>query len=524
MFTGNVHLLLHNIVGSLSAIVVVILGFLVILKDSRKTVKITLGLTFLCVIIAIVSHVIGVSVSDPTLSHSILMWNISVIFVAVFNLHSAMAMLERDHEKKGFIMFVYAIGAIFAGIFIFFPETFIGMPVPKLYFPNYYTPGSLHLAFSLIFKVIIPAYLIYELATAYKYALDRIERNRFLYFTLAFSMAWGIGIIPTLLTWDIPVNPMWGLIFPMVFSVPFTYAIFRYELLNFRLLARKTSMFVLSVVAVSVLIGFFDLANSWLHAAFPEFNMWIMPVVSGLLIVATVVAFWEQLRETEILKYEFITTVTHKFRTPLTHIKWAAENIRASKSAEDTSEQLGYIESANAKLVELTDLLASATESDESMYRYRLERRSLSEFAEEIIRNSTEHADAKKIKIVREITPNVFAIFDETRLRFVLQTFVENAINYTDIEGTITVTVKNIGEEAICAVKDTGIGISKLELPLISSKLFRGAKARATDTEGMGIGLYVSKSVLARHNGRLIVDSEGEGKGSTFSFSIPAAQ
>ena len=85
----NVHLLIHNIVGSVAAIVVVILGFFVTLKDTRRTVNITLGLTFLSVIVAIVSDIIGVSMSNPALSHSILMWNVSVIFVAVFNFHSA---------------------------------------------------------------------------------------------------------------------------------------------------------------------------------------------------------------------------------------------------------------------------------------------------------------------------------------------------------------------------------------------------------------------------------------------------
>ena len=168
--------------------------------------------------------------------------------------------------------------------------------------------------------------------------------------------------------------------------------------------------------------------------------------------------------------------------------------------------------------------MASATESDEASYKYRLERRSLSEFAEEIVKNAREHADAKKLKLVNEISPDVFALFDDTRLRFVLQTFVENAINYTEEGGVVTVVVKVIGDEAICSVKDTGIGIPKNELPLISTKLYRGTKARVTDTEGMGIGLFVSKGILARHNGRLIVDSEGENKGSTFSFSIPVAK
>lgn len=518
------HLVLHDVLGIFSAVVIMVLGFFVLRKDYRKTVNVTLGLTFLGAIIALVTNVIGVSTSDPELSHDILMWNVSIVFISALNFHCVMAIIDRERSRRGLITFFYAIALIFGLAFIVSPDAFIGMPVPKMYFPNYYTPGTLHWAFNLIFKILIPALFICELALATAKSADRMQRKRYLYFTVSFLLGWGFAFIPTLLTYDIQVDPIWGMLFPIFFAIPFIYAIFRYELLNIRVVAKKAFLYAGTVVGVGILIGFFDLSNQWLGTAYPDFPIWAMPLILSMMIVGIGVLIWQQLRESEILKSEFITTVTHKFRTPLTHIKWATENLKNPASEADQTEQLGYIEDANSKLVELTDLLANASEPNDDIYKYRLERADLSAFAEEAIRSLINHANAKKIRIAREISPGVQAMFDASRLKFVLQTFIENAINYTAEGGVITVKVSAGTNEAVCSVTDNGIGIPKQELSLIATKLYRGERARNTDTEGMGIGLYISRGIMARHYGKLIVESEGEGKGSTFSLTLPLAR
>ncbi len=501
-----------------------VLGIFVLLKDHRKTVNVTLGLTMLGALIAILSNLIGVSVTDASLSRSILMWNIIIIFIAAVNYHCAMAILDKDKSRKGFIIFFYAVGLVFAAVFLAFPDTFIGMPVPKMYFPNYYTPGTLHWAFNLIFKIVIPALSVYELFRAARSGTDKTQRKHYLYFAISFLLGWVFGIVPTLLTYDIQFDPIWGMLFPIFFAIPFVYAIFRYELLNIRVVAKKAFLYAGTVVGVGLLIGVFDLANQWIGSAYPDFPVWATPLVLSLVIVGIGVLIWQQLREGELLKHEFITTVTHKFRTPLTHIKWATENLRNAISESDREEQLGYIEDANAKLVELTDLLANTSEPNDDIYRYRIEDADLSNFADEAIKALTNHASAKKIYVARDIDPHVHALFDASRLKFVLQTLIENGINYTPEGGSIKVIVKKGQDDAICSVTDSGIGIPKHELGLIATKLYRGERARSTDTEGMGIGLYMSRGIIDRHHGTLTADSQGEGKGSTFTFTLPVGK
>ncbi len=522
--SANLHLIVHDAVGILSALVITVLGFFVLLRNYKKTINITLGLTFLGAIVAIVANVIGVSVRDPDLSRFIMMWNVAIIFISVVNFHCVMAILDKDRKMRGLIIFLYVIGAVFMALFLVHPDTFIGVPVAKMYFPNYYTPGTLHWVFNLVFKLIIPAAFIWQLAAAAYKSADPIQKKHFGYFAISFFLGWCFGIVPTFLTYDIPVDPIWGMLFPIVFSLPFVYAIFKYELLNIRVVAKKAFMYAGTVVGVGVLIGFFNFGNQWVGTLYPDFPIWATPLILSIIIVAIGVLIWQQLRESEILKYEFITTVTHKFRTPLTHIKWAAENLKSASTPEERPEQFGIIDEATSKLVELTDLLANASESSDELYKYRIEKQDLSKFANEVVDAHMNHAGSKKLRVERHIENGVTALFDETRLRFVMQTFIENAINYSNEGGNILVKVFADGNQAVCSVTDNGIGIPKHELSLISTKLYRGERARVTDTEGMGIGLYISRGVVARHHGKLAVESDGEGKGSTFSFSLPLAR
>jgi len=506
---ANIHLIIHDSIGVLSTLVALSTAFFVLKSDPKKTVNITLTLTNLAVAVFLVQDIWGASVSDPILSTKILMWNVSVIFICMFNFHCVMAALHREKEKWLLIWLVYALGTAFVAMFLIFPDTFILQSVPKMYLPNYYVPGQFHLAFRIIFQGLLPFYFIYELVRAYRHNLDPIERNRYFYFAIAFAMGWGLGVIPDLLIYNIPVDPMWGLLFPIGYVIPFTYAVLRYELLDIRVVAKRAFLYALGVVGVGLLIGLFNFLSQLLQSMYPGFPIWITPLVSAIIIVSTALLVWRQLKEADILKYEFVTTVTHKFRTPLTHIKWAAENLKKTGISEDQKNQVDYIESANVKLVELTDLLANASDSDENVYQYTLRRHDFSAFVEEVVNAAMEHMNAKKILLVKEISPDVYASFDVARLRFVLQTFLENAVNYTPEGGTVTVIVSNRGRSAVCSVKDTGLGMSKSELPLIFTKLYRGARARSVDTEGMGIGLFISKGIMNRHHGRIWVESEG---------------
>jgi signal transduction histidine kinase len=117
----------------------------------------------------------------------------------------------------------------------------------------------------------------------------------------------------------------------------------------------------------------------------------------------------------------------------------------------------------------------------------------------------------------------VYVNADRERFRFVLHTLIENAIRYTPAKGTIRITIDNSDGLAHIIVADTGIGISEKEIRYVFTRFYRTDRAKVADTEGAGIGLYLSKVIVDRHGGKMSALSEGENKGSTFTVVVPLA-
>ncbi len=518
----NIHLIIHNTAAIIATLALVYLILFLLFNNFRKSVNITLALTALAYIVFLISHVWGVSVSDPYLSRNILMWNLSVIFISIFNFHCVMSALNRGKEKLGMIIFVYTIGIGLTLFYILFPDTFILPSESKMYFPNYYVPGQFHWIMRVIFQIIIPIYFVNELIYVFRHSKDRIERNRILYFTIALSLGWLFGLFPLFLIFNIPIDPLYGIWSAVLFILPFTYAVLKYELLDIKIVAQKAFYYGITTAIVTGLLISLNFSSRWVEQAYPGFPLWLMPLISAVFAVCIGIIVWRQLRRDDLSKYEFITTVTHKFRTPLTHIKWAAEDLSKIQLPPNGIEDINYIRSANDKLVELTDILANVSDTDNISYEYKFGENDLSKTIENVLLSVSDQIKVKKINIVKEVEPGLKARYDSSRLKFVIQVILENAINYTAESGNVHIKTESFGKLIRFSVKDTGIGLKKEDMPLLFSKFYRGSGARLSDTEGMGIGLYIAKRIIGRHRGKIWAESEGRGRGSTFIFTLPA--
>ena len=111
---------------------------------------------------------------------------------------------------------------------------------------------------------------------------------------------------------------------------------------------------------------------------------------------------------------------------------------------------------------------------------------------------------------------------DSDKLHEVIQNLVGNSLKFTPANGAITITAKVIGKEVEVSVKDTGPGMSKEDQAKLFQKfgLMGSSYAKTTNASGTGLGLYISKQIIAMHKGRISVESE-LGKGSTFRFTLP---
>ena len=128
-------------------------------------------------------------------------------------------------------------------------------------------------------------------------------------------------------------------------------------------------------------------------------------------------------------------------------------------------------------------------------------------------------ADRAGLRFETRVDPNLpQASADRDRVEQVLLNLLYNAIKFTPPGGQVSVNAKTQGDYLIVSVSDTGVGIPTDDLPRVFERFYKADRARAGG--GTGLGLAIAKHIIEAHHGRIWVDSV-EGKGSTFSFSLP---
>ncbi|TSC67635.1 MAG: Integral membrane sensor signal transduction histidine kinase [Parcubacteria group bacterium Gr01-1014_72] len=518
----DIKLIIHNAGYLLSALLLVGLVFLTLLGRGRKrTEHVTLALAMLSVIVFLVSHVIGVSVADPELSRQVLMWNMSTIFISAFLAHCVFALLGKLRSERRSIVGIYAVSLSLFFFYLLYPESFLLPSEPKLYFPNYYEPGTYHFLMRLLSNILVPAYFLYHMFRAYR-IVPPAMRNRLQYFFTGLALGYAFGSTAIFLVYDIPVDPLWSVPFVAFFAIPFTYGVVAHELLDIKVVAKRAFFYFLALVPLSLLLVLVSFSNNLIAARYGAFPIWVMPAFASIVAVGVGIFVWRRMRETDLLKYEFVDVVTHKFRTPLTEIKWQVEGLLESDIAPERKAEVRVIQSATNRLVALTNLLVTVTETESGRYVYHFKRGSLESLVGNVVSSKREMANVRGITLSVQVPPTLPTIpFDEERLRFVIENLIRNALVYTNRGGKVAVRLFADKKRVYCEVSDTGMGIEGRIGRHISEQFFRAEEAKRADTEGMGIGLFLSRNIILRHGGKLLFTSPGAGKGSTFSFTLP---
>lgn len=242
----------------------------------------------------------------------------------------------------------------------------------------------------------------------------------------------------------------------------------------------------------------------------------------GSLLLVIIRIVWQKLAKNEVLKYEFITIVAHKFRTPLTQVKWATGELVKTEQDAYRKQSLLDIQESNEKLIKLTNTLIEITDSDsDSGSSYAFEPTMLCDFIRTVGSTFKDNFHEKNVFFSIQCPPDeIQVMIDRPRMEFVMQTLLENALHYTSPGKNVSLSVVRSGKNALISVTDGGIGIKKEDIPLIFSKFFRTENAQSADTEGFGVGLYLASSIVKRHKGTINVSSPGVDQGSTFTVSI----
>lgn len=227
-------------------------------------------------------------------------------------------------------------------------------------------------------------------------------------------------------------------------------------------------------------------------------------------------------------KSEFISIASHQLRTPLTVIKgYLSLILEGTIGTCDTRamETLQTITGSTDRLVTLVNDLLDISRIERGTMLFEMKPTRLEVLAKDVFDELSNQARSKGLSFTftgpRPATP--LLLLDPMKLRQSILNLIDNAIKYT-ASGSIEVSVRRVGQEVRFSVKDTGIGMTESTKQNLFQKFNRGEGVSTVNTDGVGLGLFVAKQIIARHEGTIRAQSDGPGKGSTFSFSLPVPQ
>jgi two-component system sensor histidine kinase VicK len=244
---------------------------------------------------------------------------------------------------------------------------------------------------------------------------------------------------------------------------------------------------------------------------------------------------YEQLKAYNMMQRDFINIAAHELRTPIQPILGLAQVV-SPRVREQDREYMGVIIRNAKRLQRLTENILDVTKIDNHSLELQKERFNLNNLISSVAQDYRNQINNSNLLLVfksegkQEVDKNetIFVYADKSRLTQVVSNLLSNAIKFTK-EGTICIDVekkvrekekgiKQQGEEAIVTVRDTGIGIDSQLLSSLFSRFITKSKKEAG---GTGLGLFISKSIIEAHDGTIHAENNLDGKGATFSFTLP---
>jgi len=243
-------------------------------------------------------------------------------------------------------------------------------------------------------------------------------------------------------------------------------------------------------------------------------------------IVGAIIVVRDITRNVEIdkMKSEFASVASHQLRTPLSAVRWLLEMLLGGDLGKLNKEQQEAIQDAlesNSRMIYLVNDLLNVSRLESAKIKVEPVLCSLNQLLKTALKEGSVLAKEKSIKLNKVGIQEVPKIkLDKSLMGQILQNLISNAIKYSPNNSEVKISLEVIEDSVQFAVRDSGYGIPKEEQPRIFEKFFRAENVTRMETEGTGLGLYISKMVMELSGGKIWFESE-EKKGSTFYFSIP---
>ncbi len=235
----------------------------------------------------------------------------------------------------------------------------------------------------------------------------------------------------------------------------------------------------------------------------------------------------ERLKELDILKSEFVSSISHELKTPLTTIKTLAHVLKENKikKAEKT-EYLEVIAAECDRQIKLVSNLLDVSQIEADKFKFECSEVRLNEILQGVLKMEKPAAELKNNGLELQITDDVPAVrANSEALHRVFRSLVENAVKYTPEGGVIRISAKRSNGEVAVSVSDNGCGIGAEDLPNIFNKFYRGkplseSLERVNEQNGVGLGLYITRKIVDQLSGRIEASSSLKG-GTVLTVFLP---
>lgn len=296
---------------------------------------------------------------------------------------------------------------------------------------------------------------------------------------------------------------------------------------------RRKSAYVFVTLCVCLVAVAIALNVGWILLHWRHIALLILGIIFFSMIIAGLVLYTIFLVR-EIRRNEqhdsFINAVTHELKTPIASIRLFLETLQSRQVEEDRRQEFYDIMLADTdRLLQTVEQVLRAGRTGDKRRQLHTSIIDLGELVREslALTQTRTHLNANAFEY-KELMSNgerPLVAGDQDELRAVVSNLIDNAIKYSDTEVSVKVELSPENEKFLrVRVTDRGIGIPREQLKPIFKRFYRVPRRVSAKVKGTGLGLFIVRSVVERHGGKVFAESEGEGHGSTFTLLLPRVE
>ena len=221
----------------------------------------------------------------------------------------------------------------------------------------------------------------------------------------------------------------------------------------------------------------------------------------------------------------FMSNVSHDLRTPMTTISGFIDGILSGTIPPDkTDHYLGIVSNEIKRLARLVNSLLDITRLQSGERKFNKVAFDVCELARQVLISCEARIDSKRLEVNFECDDdNMNAVADRDAIHQIMYNLIDNAVKFSNDEGQLQVKLRDNGKKIVITVYNTGNGISPADLPHVFDQFYKSDRSRGIDKSGVGLGLYISKTIIDQHGEEMWVKSE-ENAWCEFTFTLEKAK